>query len=79
MPAAGRASLVLASDELAELTGRRHSDAQERELKALGIPFGHRSDGSLVVLRSVVEHLLGAGAGGGTMHRDEPEVQPCRP
>lgn len=73
------AGLVLTSAELAELTDRKRGDAQERELRALGIPFGRRSDGALVVLRSVVEHLLGAEARGATMVAAEPEVQPCRP
>lgn len=68
-------NLLLSDDELVELTGRRRSDAQERELSHLGVPHGRRSDGSLVVLRSVVEHLLGAAASGATM-RAEPQVQP---
>lgn len=69
-------SLTLTPDELAEITGRRRCDAQARELKALGIPFGRRSDRSLVVLRSVVEHLLGAGAQRVTMARPEPQLMP---
>lgn len=72
-------ALVLTAGELVELTSRKRGDAQERELAALGIPFGHRSDGSLVVLRSVVEAQLGAEARDATMAGAEPKVQPCRP
>ena len=71
-------TLLLTDDELTELTGRRRVDAQERELKHLGVPHGKRTDGTLVVLRSVVEHLLGSRQTA-TMRRPEPQIQPCRP
>lgn len=65
--------LTLTPTELRELTGRRRGDAQERALNHMGIPYGRRPDGSLVVLRSVAERLLG---GGGTMPKAEPQLQP---
>jgi hypothetical protein len=69
-------TLLLTDDELTELTGRRRVDAQERELRALGIPFGRRTDGALVVLRSVVVQLLGGGVARATMTRPEPQLMP---
>lgn len=52
--------MLLTSDELRELTERIQSDAQARELDALGIPYRRRRDKSLVVMRTVVETVLGA-------------------
>lgn len=70
------ADLVLSADELAALTDRRRSDAQARELVHMRIPYNVRSDGSLVVLRLVVEQLLGANRAGVTIRRPEPRVLP---
>lgn len=50
---------LLTSDELRELTGRIQSDAQARELDAMGIPYRRRRDKSLVVMRVCVETILG--------------------
>lgn len=67
-------SLMLTRDELQSLTGRRRSDAQCRELVALGIPFKIRRDGSPAVLRVAAELALG---GRGTTPREpEPELLP---
>lgn len=52
--------LTLTPDELRELTGLRRSDAQARALEHMGIPFSARPNGSLAVLRAVVERALGA-------------------
>ena len=52
--------LFLTQAELVELTRRIQSDAQARELDAIGIPFRRRSDKSLVVMRVCVETALGA-------------------
>jgi hypothetical protein len=49
----------LTREELAELTERIQSDAQARELDALGIPYRRRRDRSPVVMRAVVETVLG--------------------
>ena len=49
-------SLCLTADELEELTSKRRSDAQARELQEMGIPYRVRRDGSLVVLRIHVEY-----------------------
>lgn len=67
-------SLTLTPDELQALTGRRRSDGQCRELRAMGIPFKLRRDGSPVVLRVVAE--LALGARGTTIHEPEPEIMP---
>jgi len=46
---------ILTPEELEKLTGKVRYGAQARELNAFGIPFCRRTNGSLVVLRSVVE------------------------
>lgn len=51
--------MLLTSNELRELTGRIQSDAQARELDAIGIPYRQRRDKSLVVMRVCVETILG--------------------
>lgn len=40
---------ILTPDELRFLTGKKHSNAQVRELNHMGIPFNQRTNGSLVV------------------------------
>lgn len=63
--------LILSADQLAELTGKRRSDGQRRELEHLRVPYKVRRDGSLIVLLSDV-------APGATMmaQSQEPELQP---
>ena len=51
--------MLLTADELAELTGKARRAAQGDVLRALGIPFKARPDGSLVVLRVAVQTALG--------------------
>ncbi len=51
--------MFLTPAELVELTRRIQSDAQARELDAIGIPFRRRRDKSLVVMRVCVETALG--------------------
>lgn len=67
-------SLTLTPDELQALTGRRRSDGQCRELRAMGIAFKLRRDGSPVVLRVVAEVALGGR--GTTIREAEPELLP---
>lgn len=50
--------MVLSPDELRELTGKRKPHAQRVVLTALGIPHRTRPDGSLVVMRQVVQTVL---------------------
>jgi len=42
--------MILMPDQLQLLTNKRRSAAQVRELKAMGIPYRVRSDGTPVVL-----------------------------
>jgi len=66
--------LTLTPAELRELTGRRRADAQARSLEHMGIPYSTRPNGTLAVLRAVVERALG-----GTITptpRPEPELMP---
>lgn len=65
--------MTLTPDELESLTLHRRSDAQRRELLAMGIPFRIRRDGSLAVSRAAAELALG-GRLPATIR--EPEVQP---
>lgn len=53
--------MFLTADEVRELTGCQRPSAQERALKRMGIECRRRSDGSVVVLRAVVEIVLGGG------------------
>lgn len=68
-------ALFLSADDLHELTGRRRSDAQARVLEHMGIPFVPRPNGTLAVLRSVAEKVLG-GDGRMAATPAEPELQP---
>ena len=51
--------LTLSRDELIELTGRTQKGKQVEALKALGIPFKVRPNGTPAVLRTVMEVSLG--------------------
>lgn len=52
-------NVILSPAALRELTDKRRSDAQARELQHLGIPFRTRRDGSIIVLE---EHVNGSAA-----------------
>lgn len=65
--------LTLSPAELREFTGKRRCDAQARVLDHMGVPYSTRPDGTLAVLRSVVERALG---GAGTIGRPEPQLMP---
>lgn len=47
--------MILDTEQIYELTGKRRHAAQARELEHMGIPFKVRRDGSLLVLRIHVE------------------------
>ena len=51
--------MFLTEDEIIELTRKTRRDAQSRALRFIGIEHRPRPDGSLIVLRSHVEALLG--------------------
>jgi len=53
--------MLLTPEELRKLTNRQRRPSQAKELRAMGIEFRTRTDGSLVVLRATVEIALGAG------------------
>ncbi len=53
-------TLVLSPQEIIEVTARTKPSSQAKQLTHLGVPFKPRTDGTLVVLRIHVEHLLGA-------------------
>ena len=52
--------MILTTEELIELTGRRRSDAQVRVLRFMGIEHRRRPDGSIAVSRAHVNAMLGA-------------------
>lgn len=66
--------MTLTPAELRELTGHRRSDAQARALRFMGIPHSLRPNGSVVVLRAVVERALGSTIT--PAKRQEPELMP---
>lgn len=51
--------LFLTPDELIELTHRRRGDAQSRELNLMSIPHKIRGDGSVAVLKALVDKEFG--------------------
>jgi hypothetical protein len=51
--------MFLTPEQLVELTQRKRSDAQRRELDHMGIPYKVRRDGSLAVLRLHAEPAAG--------------------
>lgn len=51
--------MFLTDEEVAELTGRVRRTAQQRALRAMGIEHRTRPYGSIAVLRSHLETLLG--------------------
>lgn len=66
--------MFLTADELRELTCRTRSDAQRRALRAMGIEHRTRPNGSVAVLRSHVEHVLGLATGTSIRHCGEGET-----
>ena len=52
--------MFLTEAEIRELTGRRVRSSQVKVLRYMGIDHKVRPDGSVAVLRSHVEHQLGA-------------------
>lgn len=53
--------MLLTVQEVRELTGMQRPSAQARALQSMGIECRRRPDGSEVVLRTVVEAVLGGG------------------
>lgn len=47
--------MILSDAEVAVLTGRQRRPAQKKQLRALGVPFRERTDGTIVVLRRDVD------------------------
>ena len=52
-------SMFLRTEEIVALTNRRRSAAQVRALRTMGIEHRVRPDGTVAILRSHVEYLLG--------------------
>ena len=64
--------MLLTAQEVRDLTGMQRPSAQARALKSMGIECRRRPDGSVVVLRAVVEAVLGGGL-------ITPKVEPSMP
>ncbi|MGO4763854.1 DUF4224 domain-containing protein [Cupriavidus sp. 2KB_3] len=62
--------MFLTSAELRELTQRVQFRAQAVVLNTLGVAYKVRPDGSIIVLRAHVEHLLGGSAPSTRRHRE---------
>ena len=54
--------MFLTPDQVRELTGKQRASAQARVLRDMGIKHGCRPDGSLVVMTTAVDAVLGVGA-----------------
>lgn len=54
--------MFLTDEQVEELTHRTRRDAQVRALRFMGIEHRVRPDGSVAVLRSHVQRILGDGA-----------------
>ena len=48
--------MILTTDEIQELTRKKKSTSQARELVAMQIPFRCRRDGSIVVIKEDLHH-----------------------
>ena len=55
-------SMFLRNEEIVALTNRQRYAAQVRALRTMGIEHRIRPDGTVAILRSHVEHLLGYSA-----------------
>lgn len=64
--------MLLTAEEVRELTGMQRPSAQARALQSMGIECRRRPDGSVVVLRAVVDAVLGGGA-------IAPKIEPTAP
>ena len=65
-------ALFLTTAELRELTGRTRRDAQASALRYMGIEHKIRPDGSVAVLRTHVEKLMGGENTASTPREMEP-------
>lgn len=65
-------SRFMPEEEIAELTGKVRHSAQARVLNRMGIDHKIRPDGSIVVLRSVADRVLGDRATKSKMKAWEP-------
>lgn len=67
--------MFLTREEVEALTGKQRSDAQARELTEMGVKFLQRTDGSLVVLRALVEQLCGLTGDQWEARKREPQMR----
>lgn len=72
-------TICLTRDELIQITGKKHRDAQLRVLVALGIDYKERPDGEILVLRTLVEKALGAKRAAERKRRNEPDWDALKP
>lgn len=75
-PPAQDAPMFLTRAEVEALTARQRTDAQAHELDLMGVTHKRRTDGSVVVLRALVEHLFGFSTTRTQVEVVEPHVQP---
>ena len=54
--------MFLTREEVQAMTAKTRSDAQAHELDLMGVTYKRRTDGSLVVLKVLVEQLFGLAA-----------------
>jgi hypothetical protein len=66
------AAVFLSDDEIAALTQKKRHSTQQKILNALGVSHKVRPNGTLVVLRSHVEKLLGGNVSAPAKKEPEP-------
>lgn len=71
--------MICTEAEVRAVTGKKRRDAQQRALIAMGIKHLPRPDGSLVVARALVEHLLGVRANAKVAATTEPNWNALAP
>lgn len=70
--------MFLTEEEIEALTGRIRKPSQSRVLSFMGIEHKTRPDGSLVVLRSIVEKILGNAVMTGARKKSAPDFSMVR-
>lgn len=66
--------MFLTREEVEALTAKQRTDAQAHELDLMGVIYKRRIDGSVVVLRALVEQLFGLTSGAQPPRRREPRM-----
>lgn len=67
--------MFLNAEQIRELTGKQRAPAQCRVMRELGIKHGVRPDGSIVVMETAVDSVLGPGAASKLARKKQPNFE----